>query len=218
MAEKENTQYNFEHPKNLTNFMTLMDTRKLVTTPIFFRIEDDALPPKESLPKLLKLLKSDQKAGIATAASTYRSPSITPQGIGVHMEVERNDVRCIRKLTFPPGLSGVYEAVSCGFFCMAYRYDAFLEGFRNIETGKEFVAVIGCDVPFNNNIFLAGWKILADFGLWCGHMQEVGARSPSGYHVFTKKDAIQSEYVFNPANSFYSYKDVRPNKIPRRRL
>lgn len=205
---------NFEHPKNLTNFLTIQDTRKLVTTDIFIRLEDDTLPPKDAIPKLLELLKKNPKAGIATAISTYRSPSIGPQGIGVHMEVERNNVRCIKKLTFPPGLDGVYEAESCGFFCLAYRYKAYLKGFKNIENGKEFVAVIGCDVPFNHNILLAGWKILADFDLWCGHMQE----TEKGYYEFKKEHAIQSLYVYNDKTGFYGYTAIRPYKIPGRTL
>ena len=205
---------NFEHPKNLTNFLTIQDTRKLVTTDIFIRLEDDTLPPKDAIPRLLELLKKNPKAGIATAISTYRSPRIGPQGIGVHMEVERNDVRCIRKLTFPPGLSGVYEARSCGFFCLAYRYKAYLKGFKNIENGKEFVAVIGCDVPFNHNIHLAGYKILADFDLWCGHMQE----TEKGYYVFKKEHAIQSLYVYNPQTRYYGYTAIKPYKIPGRKL
>jgi len=206
--------FNFEHPKNMANFFTLQDTRKLVTTDIFVRLEDDTLPPKNAIPRLIELMEKNPKAGITTAISTYRSPQISKQGIGVHMEVQRNDVRCIRKLTFPPGLSGVYEALSCGFFCTAYRYKAFLEGFKNIENGKEFVAVIGCDVPFNHNIHLAGYKILADFDYWCGHMQETA----SGHYTFTKEHAMQSLYVYNDKTGYYGYHIISPYKVPKRKV
>ena len=175
---------------------------KLITTDIFVSLEDDNLPPKNAVARLLELLRANPGVGYATGVNCYRCPQIHKMGMGVTQQIVMDHEKVIKKVSCSPNLTGVHEIVSGGFNCYAVRTKAYADAFKTMEEKGFFPTYIGNDVLITYLIKLNGLKLLADFDLWCDHMQEL----PDGIYFYNKKDAIQDSYIWSDREKIYKYK------------
>ncbi|GAI11374.1 unnamed protein product, partial [marine sediment metagenome] len=59
---------------------------------------------------------------------------------------------------------------ACGWYCCAARKDAWKKAFEGMDEWIADVPRFAMDVVHTNNMVRNGWELLADFSLWCVHM------------------------------------------------
>jgi hypothetical protein len=152
------------------------DMLKLVNTDKFVLLEDDTIAPPNAVVKLLRLLEQNPRCGIATAIETGRSDiEWQKTRLGVHY-VEREGNRMLARYSPSPHLRGVHSVDCCGWYCCASYHSVWMLGFEGMDKYLEDIPRFALDGMHTNNIKQAGWDILADFSLWCGHMQAAQGR------------------------------------------
>jgi hypothetical protein len=176
------------------------DIADLVTTKTFVQLEDDEIPTNpKTIPRLLELLKR-KNVGIATGVSTARNPELKKVGIGVHKAVEVDGYRIIKRVNFDPNTKGVKEAQATGFYCFATYLNLWHSALSHVKKTKSRLPHWGFDTYVTNWIYRQGYKILADFSLWCDHIQVVGGK----IYRFNAKDAVAEAYVYVPELKAYA--------------
>ena len=182
------------------------DMARLVTTDCFIAIEDDTLPPKNAVVRLLELLRGIPEIGFVGTVCAYRSPHVHKMGINAIKEltfgVVEGKKQVIKKLCFHPSAIGVLDVDAAGWACFAAKTKTFLDAFKKADEEKYFPTYIGNDMLFTHLIKKLGYKVLVDFDLWCDHMQEL----PDGIYFYNKKDAIQDSYIWSDREKIYKYK------------
>lgn len=174
------------------------DMMRLCTTDKFVLIEDDTLPPYKKHPdtvmRLLSMLEKNPRCGIATAIETGRTqvPWAKVQ-VGIHY-IERDGNKLLWRLTAPPHLRGVHQVDSCGWYCCASFKNVWLLGFEGMDEYVAGVPRFAMDVMHTNNIKRAGYDILADFDMWCVHMNHTS----EGIIFWGKKQAAPMVDVWLP--------------------
>jgi len=174
------------------------DMMRLCRTERFVLLEDDTIPPFRKFPhlvhRLLSILDENPLCGISTAIETGRSMiTFFPVRLGVHY-LEREGNRIIWRLSPGPNLSGVHKVDACGWYCCASYKDLWVRAIRDMSRYVEDVPRFALDVIHTNNIMRAGYDILADFSLWCTHMQHTNA----GIFHWGKKHAQASIDLWIP--------------------
>lgn len=150
------------------------DMMRLCTTKKFVLMEDDTLPPYKERPdvvgRLLATLGRNPKAGIVTAIETGRSMiPWTRSRLGIHY-LKREGNKILWRLSPSPHMRGVHPVDACGWYCCASYKELWLRAFEGMDRYVEDVPRFAMDVVHTNNIKLLGYDILADFSLWCVHM------------------------------------------------
>ena len=147
------------------------DISSLIKTKEFVQLEDDTLYPPRAVKRLLHILRTEPNCGIATACCTGRSRNkMIKMRLGIHWVRTRKN-KIIERLGFHPKLKGLQDCQGCGYFCFAAKHDIWKKGFKEFNRYWLKVPRWGSDVAFTNGIYRLGYRIVADFELWCEHMQ-----------------------------------------------
>lgn len=150
------------------------DMVKMIETDKFVLLEDDTLAPPNAVTRLLQILEENPKCGIATGLETGRSLiAWSKTRIGVHY-VHRPGRKLLWRLSPSPHLRGIHKVDACGHYCCASYKDVWVKGLSMMEEGLEGTPRFALDVTHTNNVKKSGYDILADFDLWCKHMQLMG--------------------------------------------
>jgi len=148
-----------------------LDMMKLLHTDKFVLIEDDTLPPPNAVMRLLQILDEYPGCGIATAIETGRSQlAYVKVRLGVHF-VKRFGNKIFERISLNPKLRGLHSVDACGTYCCASFKNVWLQGLEGMNEYLYDIPRFALDVTQTNNVKMRGWNILADFSLWCEHMQ-----------------------------------------------
>lgn len=171
----------------------------IIYTDTFFQLEDDTICPPDTFKRLYKLLENP-KVGFVTAIETGRNalPYI-PVRIGVHKIIMRKD-RLIKRESFSPHTTGIQEIDSAGVYCFVARTKAYKSGFIDYDAPVKAFSLFAMDNVLTFNMKRHGWKLLADFGCWCGHLQIGGGR----ICIFGKDQALQYMDLYIPKHDCYA--------------
>jgi hypothetical protein len=177
-----------------------LDLMRHVHTDKFVLIEDDTLAPPDAVMQLLSLLEKNEKCGVAIAIETGRSHiSYAKVRLGVHY-LHREKNRIIWRLSPSPHLRGVHKVDACGWYCVASYKWLWLRGFEGMDEYVQDVPRFAMDVIHTHNIHELGYDILADFSLWCSHVQS----TEHGFIFWGKKQAVPQLDVWLPAWQEYA--------------
>jgi len=176
------------------------DFLEMVKTDKFVLLEDDTLPPKNAVWKLLWLLDENPNAAIATAIATGRGPfKYVPTRLGVHY-IKRLKNKIQIRVTPPPTLRGVKKMDCVGWYCLAAKTKIYKKGFEGMEEYFPKIARFALDGYQTNNLRQMGYDLLADFSLWCKHMNLAQNRIV----FWGKNDAIPMVDIWLPMFGEYA--------------
>lgn len=156
------------------------DFLRLCSTKNFVLLEDDTLPPYKTRPDvvmyMLEELEKRPKCAIYTAIETGRSGiAYAWTRLGIHY-LKRDDNKIVWRFSPSPHLRGPHKIDACGWYCCAARKEPWTRAFDGMDQYIEDVPRFAMDVVHTNNIVRNGWDIIADFSLWCAHMNHTPKR------------------------------------------
>ncbi|GAH77521.1 unnamed protein product, partial [marine sediment metagenome] len=129
------------------------------------------LYPPDAFPRLYKILMSDPKIGFVTGIETGRGPMpYIPVRLGIH-NMRMRKGKLMERISFDPNTKGVVEVDAAGVYCFVARTKAYKTGFVNYKPIANSFTWFAMDNVLTYNIKKHGWKVLADFGCWCSHLQ-----------------------------------------------
>lgn len=188
------------------------DFLRLTTTANFVLLEDDTLPPygydrrlgirgrPDAVMYMLEQLEKNPRAAVYTAIETGRSSvAYAKTRLGVHY-LKREKNRVIWRLSPSQHLRGVHKMDACGWYCCAARKEPWRKAFEGMDKYIEDVPRFAMDVVHTNNIIKNGWDILADFSLWCAHMNY----TPDGIIFWGKRQVRPSLDLWLPDWQVYA--------------
>lgn len=191
---------NWYHSKLYNIWHMWLDIRKMIHTDTFFQLEDDTLSPPYAFKALYHALMKNKNIGFVTGIETGRWPNPQyPVRLGVHW-IKRDKKRILMRLSCSPYEVGTQEIDAAGVYCFAARTEAWLSGFPAMKGHVCDLPFWGMDNTLTNNIKNNGWKILANFDVWCEHMQPFAGR----IITFGKKQAVQQVDVWIPEIEEYT--------------
>jgi len=171
-----------------------LSLRRMIKTEFMFVLEDDTICPPNAFKRLLKILQRNSRVGFVTAIETGRNPyPWQPVRLGVH-KVRMQGLKVLERHSLSPFLKGVVPIDASGVYCFAARTKAYLSGFEGYDPKKLRVPFFGLDNVFTYNIKQHGWQLLADFSLWCSHLQ----LSTSRIIAFSKDQAVEQYDLWVP--------------------
>lgn len=154
------------------------DFLRLCSTDNFVLLEDDTLPPYKTRPDvvmfMLEELEKRPKCAVYTAIETGRSSiPYAKVRLGIHY-IHRVGNKILWRFSPNPKMRGAHKVDACGWYCCAARKDAWAKAFEGMDDYIGDVPRFAMDVVHINNIVLNGWDVIADFSLWCAHMNSMG--------------------------------------------
>jgi len=152
----------------------------MCTTDKFVLLEDDTLPPYKDRPdvvmNMLETLENNPKAALVSAIATGRSSvAYAKTRLGIHY-LKREGNRVLWRLSPSQHLRGLHKVDATGWFCCAALKEPWLRAFDGMDEYVEDIPRFAMDVVHTNNIKLLGYDLLADFDLWCAHMNHTPDR------------------------------------------
>ncbi len=172
LLDADSVEWEYSKQKVIYDMQT--DIMEQITTERFVLLEDDTLPPYKEHPevvmRLLSLLDSNPRCGVATAIATGRSaiPWVRV-GLGVWY-VRREGDKLLWKVSPNPRMRGVHRVDSCGWYCCASYKALWAKALKDMLPYIRDIPPWALDVMQTHNIVLQGKEILADFSMWCAHM------------------------------------------------
>jgi len=186
----------------------------MIHTPTFFLLEDDTIAPQKAFPKLYATLMKRPKAAMITAIETGRGPAPwIPVGLGVH-HMKMKGLFCLERRSLNPNTKGIVEVDGSGVYCFVARTEAYKKGFEGYDPVKLNVPFFALDNILIWNLKTKGYKVYADFSLWCSHLQASAGRIIS----FSKNQAIEMYTIWLPQINNYAQgmevkgKDHKPRR------
>jgi len=180
-------QQEFNKTKLKNIFEMWQDLTKLIDTDLFMLVEDDTLAPPHALNYLLNDFLSLPRAGLVTAIETGRATFPWQQvRLGVHKLVRRKN-KILKRISLDPNLKGIQEVDCCGVYCFITKLKLYKKAIKQMKSYVKKLPYFGMDNILTNNIKRMGYKIYADFRVWCDHVQQNGKELVK----FNKKQAVQ---------------------------
>jgi hypothetical protein len=143
---------------------------KHVHTRKFALIEDDTLPCKTAIHRLMDMLKKDSSIGIATAVEPTRTTEqYVPLRLGVHY-IKADGMRLLERLSLPNRVTGYCEVDACGWYCFASYTKLWKESLKGMNKFFDIIPHFACDTMHTYRIKKMGYKIVANFGISCAHL------------------------------------------------
>lgn len=199
---------NFNKSKLKAIFEMWCDLPKLIATDLFILIEDDTLVPPHTFETLLYDFLTLPKAGLVTGIETGRNFfEWSPVRLGVHKLVRKKN-KIIKRISLDPNLKGVHEIDCSGVYCFITRKDIYEKALKSMKKYVRYVPFFGMDNILTNNIKLMGYKLYADFSVWCDHVQQSGDRLIK----FNKKNAFPMMDLWIPEANNYAKDIIIKNK------
>ena len=175
------------------------DIKNMIKTPVFMLIEDDTIAPSYAFEKLFYDLFTLKKAGFVTGIETGRSMfSWSPTRLGVHKLVRKGN-KIIERISLNPDLKGIHEVDCSGVYCFVTYTDIYKKAFKGMDKYVQGVPFFGMDNILTNNIKKLGYKLYADFSVWCDHLQQSGGK----LIPFNKKQAVPMADLWIPKFNNY---------------
>lgn len=174
--------------------------KKMIFTDTFFVLEDDTIAPPNAFKKLMKTLMKNKRIGFVTAIETGRHAyPWLPVRVGVHT-VKMKGMKVLERRSLKPETKGIIPIDAAGVYCFAGRTEAYLDGFKGYDPISLKVPFFALDNVLTWNMKKHGWTILADFSLWCAHLEASSAR----IIAFGKDQAIEMADLWIPQYNNYS--------------
>jgi len=188
---------------------------KMIYTSTFFQLEDDTIAPPHAFKRLYRTLLKDSKIGLVTGIATGRHAyPWLPVRLGVHY-VKMRGMKVIERHSLNPNTKGIVPVDATGVYCFAARTKAFLTGFEGYDPISLNVPFFALDNVLTWNIKTHGYKIYADFSVWCSHLQCSAAR----IIAFGKKQALEMVDLWLPQyNNYAQGVEIKEKNKKRRRL
>ena len=174
--------------------------KRMITTETFFVLEDDTICPPHAYTRLMRLLMRNKRIGFVTAIETGRhSYPWLPVRLGVH-KVKMQGMKVLERISFNPNTKGVVPVDAAGVYCFAARTQAYLDGFKGYNPISLKVPFFALDNVLTWNIKNSGWKVYADFSLWCSHLEASSCR----IIAFGKDQAVEMMDIWVPTCNNYA--------------
>lgn len=166
----------FRNSKLYNIWMMWNRMKKLIYTDTFFLLEDDTICPSDAFSRLYKTLMSSKRIGFVTGIETGRfaTPWI-PVRLGVH-KVKMKGMKVLERRSLKPDTKGIVPIDAAGVYCFAARTAAYLSGFEGYDPASLKIPFFAMDNVLVWNMKQHGWRVLADFNIWCTHLQASAAR------------------------------------------
>ena len=150
--------------------------RHMIHTDTFFLLEDDTICPPDAFSRLYKTLMSSNRVGFVTGIETGRfATPWLPVRLGVH-KVKMKGLKVLERRSLSPNTKGIIPIDAAGVYCFAARTKCYLSGFEGYDPVSLKVPFFALDNVLVWNMKKHGWRILADFNVWCTHLQASSAR------------------------------------------
>jgi hypothetical protein len=148
-----------------------LDIVDLVTTDRFVSLEDDTLVPPDAVTRLLSTLSDHGNKAFVSGIETNRGPyEDVKTRLGVHY-IKRRGNRILERVSLDPDTRGIVPVDAAGWYCFATTRDIFLSGFLGIEKYFYEIPRFALDMFHTNNLRQRGVPIIADFDIWCYHIE-----------------------------------------------
>ena len=185
----------------------------MIYTETFFQLEDDTIAPPDTFKRLYKLLMTDPKVGFVTAIETGRNAlPYSAVRLGVHKVIMRKG-KLLKRESFDPDTKGVQKIDAAGVYCFVARTKAYRSGFIDYEAPANAFSLFAMDNVLTYNMKKHGWKLLADFNCWCGHMQISMGR----ICIFGKEQSLQYVDLYLPKYNTYAIRiEIKKHNQPYR--
>jgi len=175
--------------------------KKMIHTPYMFVLEDDTIYPPNAFQRLLGLVMRNSRVGFATAIETGRfSYPWLPVRLGVH-KIKMQGMKVIERCSLSPNLRGLQEIDASGVYCFAAKTEAWLSGFHGYDPIALHVPFFALDNVLTWNMKQHGWRLLADFSLWCSHLEATSGR----IIAFSKAQAVEMADIWLPQYKNYAH-------------
>jgi hypothetical protein len=190
--------------------------KRMVKTETMFVLEDDTICPPNAFNRLMGLLRRDSRVGFVTAIETGRfSTPWTPVRLGVH-HVKMRGLKVLERRSLNPHTKGVVPIDAAGVYCFAARTKCYLSGFEGYDPASLKVPFFALDNVLTWNMKQHGWRLYADFSLWCMHLEATAAR----IIAFGKDQAVEMIDLWLPEYNTYApaFEIKKRGQNSRRRL
>lgn len=179
----------------------------LIYTETFFQLEDDTIAPPDAFRKLYKILLRNKKIGMVTGIETGRAHiPWQPVRLGVHKIKQKGELMLYRH-SFHPSTKGIKEIDAAGVYCFVARTQAWKLGFIKYKGYIVDIPFFAMDNAVTYKIKQHGFKLYADFSVWCAHLYASSAR----IIAFGKDQAIEMIDLFLPKYNSYAM-NIEPHK------
>ena len=177
-----------------------VDLCKLIKTDVFFMLEDDTIAPPHAFYTLLCDFLTCKNAGFITGIETGRVLfEWMPVRLGVHYLTRRKN-KILRRLSLKPTERGIKEIDCSGVYC----FICFTKLWKKaVENQKGYILecpFFGMDNLLTNNIKKLGYKLYADFRVWCDHLHQ----AHGSLIKFNKRNAVQMLDIWLPEANNYA--------------
>lgn len=174
--------------------------KQMIYTDTFFLLEDDTICPPDAFSRLYKVLMSSERIGFVTGIETGRfATPWTPVRLGVH-KVKMKGLKVLERRSLNPNTKGIVPIDAAGVYCFAARTKCYLDGFEGYNPASLKIPFFALDNVLVWNMKKHGWKILADFNVWCTHLQA----SASRIIAFGKEQAAEMIDLWLPRFNTYA--------------
>jgi len=191
---------NFFKSKLMPIWEMWKDIKEEIDTEIFMLIEDDTRVPPHSFEYLINDLFSLPSAGFVSGIETGRvAYPYQKVGLGVHY-LKRDGNKLIQTDNLDPDSEGVKECDATGHYCFMTYTHLYKQAFKDMDEWVHTLTFFGMDLMLINHIQMLGYKIYADFNVWCDHLHMMDGR----LYPFNKKNATKLGAIWIPEFKNYA--------------
>lgn len=177
-----------------------LDVIKMTETEVMLVMEDDSTPPPTAVMRLLQHMKAYNNKVFVTGIETNRGPyEDIKTRLGVHY-IKREGNRILERRSLSPDTKGVVPVDACGWYLCASTPKIWLDGFKGLDEYFHKIPRFALDMFHTNNIKLQGIPVIADFDLWCYHMEP----RPDKILYWGKKQAVSMLDIWIPEHRVYA--------------
>ena len=183
-----------------------MDIIKMVETKVMLIMEDDSTPPPNAVMRLLTHMKAHNNRVFVTGIETNRGPSENIKTrLGVHY-IKREGNLILERISLDPDTKGVVPVDACGWYCCASTPAIWTAGFRGLDEYFYKIPRFALDMFHTNNIKNMNIPVIADFDVWCYHMEG----RPDKILYWGKKQAVPMMDLWIPKYKVYAEGIILP--------
>ena len=182
------------------------DVLKMVDTTVMVVMEDDSPPPPNAIMRLLMHMKAYNNKVFVTGIETNRGPHENIKTrLGVHY-IKREGNRILERVSLDPNTKGVVPVDACGWYCCATTPKIWAAGFKGLDEYFANIPRFALDMFHTNNIKNMDIPVIADFEIWCYHMEP----RTDKILYWGKKQAVPMMDIWIPEYNVYAEGIVLP--------
>lgn len=177
-----------------------LDVIGMVKTETMIILEDDTIIPNHAIISMLKEFEKHNRRAFISAIETNRGPhEDIKTRLGIHYLKRRGD-RILERMSLDPDTKGQVRVDACGWYCCISTPAIWKLGFQGIEKYFHEIPRFALDNFHTNNIKRAGIPVIADFDIWCKHMEI----RPDKIIFWGKKQCVKMADVWLPRYKTYA--------------